>query len=102
MGYTKGEWEKEFDNPLHFGAGRGFITNCKGKGFKLHNSTKIEELRKLCQYIDEMEALNTDLLEACIHAHDALLCLHVCELDKKRCDSLRAELRQAITKAEGK
>lgn len=47
---------------------------------------------------DRDEIINA-LLKVCITAHDALLSLHVCDLDIKRCDDLRKQLREAIEKA---
>ena len=39
------------------------------------------------------------LLEACVKAHDLLLCLHVCDQDKNMADNLRNNLQQAIANA---
>ena len=41
-----------------------------------------------------------ELLEACIKAHDALLSLHVCDLDKPFVAEIRGNLKSAIEKTE--
>lgn len=61
----------------------------------------VRELEKACYeaaqaIVESEEKRLKPLREACIHTHDALLSIHVCELDKKRCDDLREELNQAI------
>jgi hypothetical protein len=40
------------------------------------------------------------LLTACIRAHDALLCLHVCDQDQTFADETRTTIREVIAKAE--
>ena len=53
--------------------------------------------RRICQCVNNFDKL----LEACIKAHDLLLCLHVCDQDKPIADNLRNDLRKAIAESEG-
>jgi hypothetical protein len=53
--------------------------------------------RTISELMDERDSL----LEVCIVAHDALLSLHLCDLDKKHADGVRGTLRKAIDKVKG-
>ena len=99
--FTPGPWKVEPDNYYNERLVSIIIKeNVSSADLYAKDSMPYEEYLANARLI----ASAPELLEACIHAHDALLSLHVCELDKERCNSLRGELRQAIAKAkaEGK
>ena len=63
---------------------------------KMEDRLDDNDFRIMREQIKQVRAENKRLRKACTTAHDTLLALHVCDIDKAWADSMRTDLKQAL------
>ena len=92
FGYETRQDTKVFDPESK--NGKLMVAVCQEIGSSLAISA-IEENERLTKEVEELR-------EACVHAHDILLWLHVCDKDKDAIGDLRAELKAVLARPDVK
>lgn len=96
MEHTKGPWET---GPTQLGKISSIFR--RGAGEVCSRPSGSSNAAKNWPANARLIAAAPELLDACINAHDALLSLHVCNLDKSFADEIRMLLKAEINKATG-